>query len=102
MKDLSFDVLLGAVQRAMKEPGMPAGAPKTPAGAVGEPPTLQEKQSILVVDDEQQLCDILTQYLSRHGYRAFSAQDGPAALSLAERERPHLIVLDINMPGMNG
>ena len=102
IKDLSFDVLLGAVQRAMQEPGMLAGSPTIPAGTVGVPPTLQEKQSILVVDDEAQLCDILTQYLSRHGYRVLSAQDGPTALSLAERERPHLIVLDINMPGMNG
>ena len=102
IKELSFDVLLGAVQRAMQEPAMPAGSPRIPAGTVGVPPTLKEKQSILVVDDEQQLCDILTQYLSRHGYRVLSAQDGPTALSLAERERPHLIVLDINMPGMNG
>jgi len=97
IKELSFDVLLGAVQRAMQEPAMPAGSPRIPAGTVGVPPTLKEKQSILVVDDEQQLCDILTQYLSRHGYRVLSAQDGPTALSLAERKRPHLIVLDINM-----
>ena len=99
IKDVSFDVLIGSVERAMQEPGTPAGLP---AASVGVPPTLKEKQSILVVDDEQQLCDILTQYLSRHGYRVLSAQDGPTALSLAERERPHLIVLDINMPGMNG
>jgi len=102
IKDLSFDVLLGAVQRAMKEPAMPADSPKTPAGPVDVPATLKEEHSILIVDDEQQLCDILTQYLSRHGYRALSAQDGLTALSLVEQEQPHLIVLDINMPGMNG
>lgn len=102
IKDLSFDVLLGAVQRAMQEPGKPTGSPTIPADTVGVPSTLQEKHSILVVDDESQMRDLLTQYLSRHGYRVLSAQDGPAAVSLAERERPDLIVLDLNMPGMNG
>jgi DNA-binding response OmpR family regulator len=99
IKDVSFDVLIGAVERAMQEPGTPAGLP---AASVGVPPTLREKHSILIVDDETALRDMLTQHLSQHGYHVLSAQDGPAALSLAERERPHLIVLDINMPGMNG
>src|SRR5207245_5772401 len=69
IKDLSFDVLLGAVQRALQEPGMLAGSPTIPAGTVGVPPTLQEKRSILLVDAEQPLRDILTQCLSGHGYR---------------------------------
>jgi len=66
------------------------------------PATLQEEHSILIVDDDEQLRDMLTQYLSNYGYRVLSAQDGPAAVSLAERERPHLIVLDLDMPGMDG
>src|SRR5438876_3178156 len=102
IKDLSFEVLIGAVQRAMQVPGKSAGSPTTPAGTAGAPATLQEQHSILIVDDEMQVLDLLTQYLSRHGYYVLSAQDGPAAVSLAERERPHLIVLDLNMPGMNG
>jgi len=99
IKDLSFDVLIGTVERAMQEPGAPAGSP---AASVGVPATLREKHSILIVDDDSQMRDMLTQYLSKQGYHVLSAQDGPAAVSLAERERPHLIVLDINMPGMNG
>ncbi|HZC68029.1 MAG TPA: response regulator [Nitrospirales bacterium] len=102
IKDLALDVLIGTVQRAMQEPGTPAGSPTTPADTVGLPSTLQEEHSILIVDDDSQMRDMLTQYLSKHGYRVLSAQDGPAAVSLAEREQPHLIVLDINMPGMNG
>jgi len=98
IKDLSFDVLIGTVERAMQEPG----SPTTAATSVGVPPTLREKHSILIVDDEAQMRDMLTQYLSKQGYHVLSAQDGLAAVSLAERERPHLIVLDINMPGMNG
>ncbi len=99
IKDLAFDVLIGTVERAMQEPGTPAGSP---AASVGVPLTLREKHSILIVDDDSQMRDMLTQYLSKQGYHVLSAQDGLAAVSLAERERPHLIVLDINMPGMNG
>src|SRR5256712_10183461 len=99
IKDLSFDVLIGTVERAMQEPGTPAGSPEA---SVGVPAALREKHSILIVDDESQMRDMLTQYLSKQGYHVLSAQDGPAAVSLAERERPHLIVLDINMPGMDG
>jgi two-component system response regulator (stage 0 sporulation protein F) len=83
----------------MQEPGTPAGSQ---AASVGVPATLRAKHSILIVDDEAQMRDMLTQYLSKQGYHVLSAQDGLAAVSLAERERPHLIVLDINMPGMNG
>jgi two-component system response regulator (stage 0 sporulation protein F) len=102
IKDLSFEVLVGDVQRAMQEPGKPAIAPTTPSGSAGVPAMLQEEHSILIVDDDAQLRDLLTQYLSTYGYRVLSAQDGPTAISLAEREQPHLIVLDINMPGMSG
>src|SRR5438132_1702267 len=56
----------------------------------------------LVVDDERQICEVLTKFLTSRGYRVQSAQDGPAALALAASERPQFIVLDINMPGMNG
>ena len=102
IKDLSFEVLIGAVQRAVQEPGKPVGSPTTPVGTAGAPATLQEERSILIVDDDAQMRDMLTQYLSNYGYRVLSAQDGPAAVSLAERERPHLIVLDLDMPGMDG
>ncbi len=102
IKELSFDVLIGAVRRAMQAPGKPAGHPRTAAGPAGAPATLQEEHSILIVDDEAQIRDMLTQYLSQHNYRVLSAHDGQTGLALAERERPHLIILDINMPGMNG
>src|SRR5439155_6676153 len=66
------------------------------------PPEVHCGDSILVVDDERQVCGMLTKLLTYRGYRVQSAQDGPAALALDESERPQFIVLDINMPGMNG
>lgn len=57
---------------------------------------------ILVVDDEVDLAWALRQSLSDEGYEVSIAQDGKAALGAVARQRPDLIILDINMPRMNG
>jgi len=57
---------------------------------------------ILVVDDEVDLAWALRQSLSDEGYEVSIAQDGKAALDAVARQRPDLIILDINMPRMNG
>lgn len=101
IKGLAFDVLVGAVERAMDEPRKRAGAPPFQLIATGAQPGLCEEHSILVVDDEPQIRDLLTECLTNH-YKVHAAQDGPSALALVELERPDLIVLDIYMPGMNG
>jgi DNA-binding response OmpR family regulator len=58
--------------------------------------------TILVVDDEKALRDMLDYNLRRQGYRVLTAADGNAAIKLAYAERPDLIVLDIMLPGMSG
>ncbi|HYE59460.1 MAG TPA: response regulator transcription factor [Rhodothermales bacterium] len=65
-------------------------APPTP------PPT------ILVVDDEPDLLDLLQYNLEREGYAVLTARDGAEALSLAARTPPDLVVLDVMMPVMDG
>ena len=60
------------------------------------------RATVLVVDDEQTLRDMLEYNLRREGYRALTAEDGPTALEVARRERPDLIILDIMLPGMSG
>jgi DNA-binding response OmpR family regulator len=57
---------------------------------------------IMVVDDEKDLVAILAANLSREGFEVIQAYDGESALRLASRENPHLILLDVMMPGMNG
>jgi two-component system response regulator MprA len=57
---------------------------------------------ILLVDDDRDLLGLLQQSLRRQGHEAFAARDGAQALALARRHLPDLIVLDINMPGMDG
>ena len=58
--------------------------------------------SILVVDDEPTITDVVSRYLQRAGYGTRVAADGPDALRLASEERPDLVVLDLMLPGMDG
>ncbi len=58
--------------------------------------------TILVVDDEPTILSTVQAYLEQEGYTVHKVQDGPAALKAARAFRPHLIVLDIMLPGMDG
>ena len=59
-------------------------------------------KKILVVDDEPQIVKVLKAYLERSSYQVVIAQDGKAALSLFQREKPDFIILDLNLPGLDG
>jgi DNA-binding NtrC family response regulator len=59
-------------------------------------------KTILIVDDEKDLCTILSDSLSRDRYRVVTAFNGKMGLQLVEKEKPDLILLDIKMPGMDG
>lgn len=63
---------------------------------------LHNGEAILVVDDEKQVCELLTEYLSQRGHHVCSVQDGPAALAFVDKGHPRLIILDLHMPGMHG
>ena len=58
--------------------------------------------TILVVDDEQNIVDLVAAYLKKDGFHVITASDGEQALALARAERPNLIVLDIMLPKMDG
>lgn len=58
--------------------------------------------TVLVVDDERPLLELVRGYLEREGFRVLAAEDGPTALALAEVERPDLVVLDLMLPGLDG
>jgi DNA-binding response OmpR family regulator len=59
-------------------------------------------ETILVVDDESHIVELVQMYLEQAGYRVQSAGDGQAALTLFRRQRPALIVLDLMLPGLDG
>jgi DNA-binding response OmpR family regulator len=59
-------------------------------------------QTILIIDDEKRLVSLVQSYLVQEGYRVVTAYNGKEALSIAQKEKPDLIILDIMMPEMNG
>jgi two-component system, OmpR family, response regulator ResD len=58
--------------------------------------------SVLVVDDEPTIAEVVSRYLERAGYRTRVASDGAQALELVARSRPDLVVLDLMLPGIDG
>jgi DNA-binding response OmpR family regulator len=58
--------------------------------------------TVLVVDDEPIVRDVVVKYLRREGYRTLEAGDGDAALALVDHEQPDLVVLDLMLPGTDG
>jgi phosphate regulon transcriptional regulator PhoB len=60
------------------------------------------KEKILIVDDEKDIVKMLEYNLKKEGYRTAVAYDGEDALSLASREHPDIILLDLMLPGIDG
>jgi general secretion pathway protein E len=63
---------------------------------------LDEKASVLIVDDDANLCETLVDILEEKGYRVAVAHDGPNAIKEVEGQQFDLALIDIVMPGMNG
>ena len=60
------------------------------------------RKKILVVDDEPKVCDLIKAYLEKDGYEVILAGDGKSAVEKARSHKPDLIVLDLNLPVMDG
>ena len=63
---------------------------------------MTSQNTILVVDDEQNMCMILRRILEKAGYGVQVASDGKKAIDIVEKSKPDVILLDLMMPGMNG
>ncbi len=59
-------------------------------------------KKILVVDDEPQIVKVLKAYLEKAGFQVVTASDGNAVLSVFQHEKPDFLILDLNLPGMDG
>jgi DNA-binding response OmpR family regulator len=59
-------------------------------------------ETVLVVDDEPIVREVVVRYLEREGYRTLEAADGNRARELLQRESPSLVVLDLMLPGTDG
>ena len=57
---------------------------------------------ILVIDDNIDVCNVLKNFLTSHHHEVFIALDGPAGLDQLKKTKPHAVLLDMKMPGMEG
>jgi DNA-binding response OmpR family regulator len=62
----------------------------------------ESRGTILVVDDEARMAQMLAEYLTEHGYRVVIAHSGIEALAKLDLEKPSVVLLDVRMPGMDG
>lgn len=62
----------------------------------------QEKTKILLVDDEPDILEFISYNLIKEGFEVFTSSNGKEAIKLALQERPHLIILDVMMPDLDG
>ncbi len=59
-------------------------------------------KKVLVVDNEKNILDMMSKFLSREGFEVLTATNGINAIDLAKKSAPDLIILDVMMPGMDG
>ena len=64
----------------------------------GEVPT----KSILIIEDEKDIVDLIAYHLKQSGFSALTALDGQSGLEIAKKNRPSLVILDLMLPGMDG
>ena len=62
----------------------------------------EEKYKILLVDDEVDILEFISYNLEKEGFKVYTAQNGLEAIRIAEKKVPHLIILDVMMPEMDG
>lgn len=85
--------------------GLPLAQASQPTLAGPAPPPAADPQQpleVLLADDNTDAADLLAEFLRMHGYTVHVAYDGQSAMTLAERIRPRILVLDIGMPGATG
>lgn len=61
-----------------------------------------DSPTILVVDDEKKILEVVSAYLKREGFQVVTASDGPSALASLAASQPSLVVLDLLLPGLSG
>lgn len=114
---LLADDAMEAVQRQLRElgltdfllkGGLSVPAPRATLSSLSQQPGQvpsadnQRGVSVLVVDDETAIRDLLARFLTLRGHRVRTAQDGSEAIQMFKQEPPGLLILDVHMPRMTG
>ena len=98
-KGLSLDILVESVNRIVQHPTRKSDSSSLIASTAPSPDT---GETVLIVDDEDLVRDLLVQFLNLRGYRAMGAKDAQETLEKVETSPPDLILLDLMLPGTNG
>lgn len=62
----------------------------------------EPQKTVLIVDDETDVTEVISAWLRREGYRVVTASEAAEGLAIARAERPDLVLLDVMMPGITG
>jgi signal transduction histidine kinase/ActR/RegA family two-component response regulator len=84
------------------EAAEPAVTPAASSMVTEEPGSRRDADTVLVIDDDAAVRDLMTRFLGKMGFHAVSAANGDEGLRLAEKIQPSIITLDVIMPGLNG
>jgi type IV pilus assembly protein PilB len=87
---------------AAQERGLDSKEAPSPASEAAKAGKAQGKERVLVVEDSTTIASVVKYFLELEGFEVFVAKDGISGLESARRDRPHVIVTDYNMPGMDG
>ena len=101
-KELPLEVLVRAMNKALERSARMTKAPRTGNVMKKASPEESIPDSILVVDDERDIRNLVSEFLSERGYRVRTAPDGAGALAMVREELPQFIIADMYMPGMTG
>jgi two-component system chemotaxis response regulator CheY len=101
-KSLSLDTIVASLQRGLMQSAQDVRAPKPPEEKTRAPFGRLEPDTILLVDNTPQTSQHLSRFLSQRGYQVHMAHDGPTVLELVAQVRPQLVVMDMDLPGLNG
>jgi len=63
---------------------------------------MQDTAHLLIIDDDPEICLMLQNYLAEHGYQIRTASDGQLARALLAQQVPHVVLLDVGLPGEDG
>lgn len=95
-KAISLETILASLEHGLKPPG------QAPAAEKPAQPAIPLTDAVFLVEGKADVRDTFVRFLSQHGITAKPAKDGPAVLSMLDKERPPLIVLDMDLSGMKG
>jgi DNA-binding response OmpR family regulator len=95
-KAISLDAIVASMDRGLKPTA------QAPAAGKAARPRIPETDAVFLAEGKADARDTFVRVLGQHGITIRAAQDGPTLLSMLDKERPPLIVLDMDLPGMKG